>query len=195
MASPSVRVATPRDLRFVLHLARRETDAVGFLPREAVESYLDAGAVAIAMENDAPAGYLLVKDSLSSCPAIRPILQAAVCYDARRRCHGLELVALVERQALEAGRKIIQLKCREELQANLFWHAAGFQPIATQPAGRRRGGRVIVWAKQVLPITPADLILKKVERHRGPGGFYSSKPLELSPVTDISQVLPSDKAA
>lgn len=175
--SNGTRRATPADITFVRSLAKRHTDAVGFLPTAAVEWYLDAGGVSIAVDNGQPAGYLLCRDALASSTAIRPILQAAVCYDARRRRHGLALVDRLAADAQDAGRKVLQLKCREELEANAFWAAAGFTAVGWQDAGRRRAGRVLVWARQVAPLTPADLIHKTVERHRGPGGFYSSKPL------------------
>jgi N-acetylglutamate synthase-like GNAT family acetyltransferase len=177
-----VRRATLRDLRFLQHLGRKNCDAVGFLPTQALEHYTDAGGVCIVTENGDPAGMLVVKDHLSTSPAIRPVLQAAVCYDARRRHLGLQLVRQVEQDARTAGRRVLQLKCREELPANEFWTAAGFELIGHQDAGERRGGRVCVWAKLLSPLTASDLILKKVERHRGPGGFYSSRPLVIHPV-------------
>lgn len=178
---PAVRLATARDLPFMLTLAKRWTDAVGFLPREAVDWYVSAGSVRICVENGDSAGYLLTRDHLASSPAIRPILQAAVCLDAQRRYHGLRLVDSVIRDARSAGRKILQLKCREAIEANQFWRAAGFELVGHQDAGGRRGGRICVWSYLVSPISAADLILKTVERHRGPGGFFSSKPLVITP--------------
>ena len=97
-ASPSesvVVVATPADLAYVVELQKRNGEAVGFIPRAALSEKIDRGQIHLTTENGEPAGYL--HHGSLAVPEVR-IFQAAVQYDARRRHHGLALLAdLVDR--------------------------------------------------------------------------------------------------
>lgn len=145
--SATIRIATAADLTFVLHLQRKFSNQVGFLPTPAVEQYLAKTAITIATENGEPAGYLLGNHALSWQPLLRPITQAAVCFDAQRRRHGLQLIHTVEADAIAAGQLGLQANCREDLDANAFWRAAGFVAICRLKPDNARGRPVIVWRK------------------------------------------------
>jgi ribosomal protein S18 acetylase RimI-like enzyme len=177
-----VRPATARDLAFVTSLAKRFTDAVGFIPRAGVLEHLDRGNVTIALENGDPAGYLL-GDRSREAPAVHRISQAAVAFDAQRRHHGLQLVDELVKRLLLTDRPpaLLSLWCREELEANEFWRAAGFELIGRRDAGGRRGGRQILWSRELRPVTPADYLLKPIGRVRGPGGFFTKRPSIIIP--------------
>jgi N-acetylglutamate synthase-like GNAT family acetyltransferase len=146
-----IRLATARDLAYVLHLQRRFSNELGFLPTPAIEWYLDNRRVRLAIENGQPAGYTLGRSSLRWNRQITPITQAAIDFDAQRRMAGLDLVGHVENEARQAGQSALQAMCREDLDARHFWLAAGFEQIATfQPATSR--GRAIICFRKSLQV-------------------------------------------
>lgn len=145
LTDATLRVATLADLSFVTSLARKHTEAVGFLPRPAVEWYIANSRVIIATENADNAGYLLGRSHFRWQPLLRPITQAAICFDAQRRHLGLSLVSHVADQARSAGQIGVQCCCADGLDANLFWAAAGFQQICTLSRANARDRQIHVW--------------------------------------------------
>src|SRR5207245_1466818 len=106
-------------------LQRRHTNELGHLPTAALAWHLENSTVLLALQNDDAAGYLLGRSHLRAQPWVRPITQAAIRYDARRRHHGLALVEVLARDAWKAGQSILQCWCAADLEANQFWLAAG----------------------------------------------------------------------
>lgn len=149
-----IRIATAADRAFVDHLQRKFARCVGFLPRPAIEWYLDQQYVTLAQENDEPAGYLLGRKLLHWQPLLRPITQACVAMDAQRRHHGLALLATVEAEARAAGQIGIQACCATGLEANDFWRAAGFKPIVHMTPSNVRGREIICWRKPLVSRVP-----------------------------------------
>jgi len=128
-------------VRYALDLHRKNSECLGFLPQQRVEEYDERGQLWLAYENDDPAGYLLFGHGH---PTLR-IYQACVQYDARRREHGLGLVARLIRHATAKGYEAIALRCRENLDANAFWREAGFTLCGQVLGGRRRGRMLNRW--------------------------------------------------
>lgn len=135
--------ATPADLAYVVALQKRNGEALGFIPRAALSEKIDLGQIYLATENDDPAGYL--HHGSLAVPEVR-IFQAAIQYDARRRHHGLALVADLVARASDAGARGVSLRCLDFLDANDFWRAAGFRRIATERGAR---GALNVWAARL----------------------------------------------
>jgi hypothetical protein len=153
-AATSIATATAQDKTFVRSLAKKFSNAVGFIPDAALDWYLDASCVNLAVENGEPAGYLLGRDQLRWNFAIRPIFQAAICFDAQRRHIGLALVDAREDAAREAGQVALQANCREGLDANHFWQQAGFVEICRMKPDTARAKEVICWRKLLAPFEP-----------------------------------------
>lgn len=152
----AIKTASLADLQFVEDLQRKHSNAIGFIPRQATEWYLEAGRVQLALENDEPAGMLLGREKLRWNIALRPITQAAIDFSAQRRHHGLGLVERIALDAKEAGQLAIQACCREGLEANDFWRAADFEEICRLDPSNARGKHIIVWRRKVQPnFTPA----------------------------------------
>jgi N-acetylglutamate synthase-like GNAT family acetyltransferase len=163
-----IRIAKPNDLEFILDLAKKHTNQIGFIPRQATETYLAWRQIAIAMENDQPAGYLLHKHNVGDLPGVTAIHQAAICYDLRRRHLGMELVAHVRMRAALAGNAMLQLWCRGDIEANEFWRAAGFEAMGLRDGGTGRDIPHILWRIPVA--THARLDAPISQRRRGRAG-------------------------
>lgn len=146
--------ATLADLRFVDNLQKRFGRSLGFLPRAAIEGHIELGNVTLARENDDHAGYLLVRPVLSWRPELASIVQAAVCMDAQRRQHGLALLLQVESEARSRGQVGLQANCAIGVEANEFWRAAGFKPIAHLTPNTKSGRHVICWRKPLVRSLP-----------------------------------------
>lgn len=154
-----IRIATNHDHLYIDALAKKFSNAVGFIPNAALEKYIELGGVQIGLENGEPAGYILSRGYLRWCIAMRPITQAAVQFDAQRRHVGLELVARAEAHAREAGQIAIQACCREGLAANDFWKAAGFREICQLNPRAARKKQIIVWRKPLSNHIPPWFVL------------------------------------
>lgn len=161
-------MATAADLSFVLDLARKHAEQVGFIPAQGMANYVDRHAIDLAMENQDPAGYLLAKHKCPDLPGVTQIHQAAVCYDARRRAIGLELVKSTRRRSAAAGNGLMQLWCRGDLEANAFWLAAGFTPTGLRAGGTARNVPHVLWRMQIK--RGADLDAPCSTRRRGRAG-------------------------
>jgi N-acetylglutamate synthase-like GNAT family acetyltransferase len=138
-AEPIVRLATTADLSFILHLQRRFTNEVGFLPTAALEDWIDRRAVVLVEENAEPAGYAVVRPRVNSARWCRPVSQIAVAMDARRRHLGFALLAHVARHAQADLLEAIQCWTATDLEAVDFFKTAGFSIVATRsPQNVRR---------------------------------------------------------
>lgn len=158
MQIPSiVRIATLRDRSYVTSLAKKFSAEVGFLPHEAIRKRIEQAAVRIVEENGAPAGFMVTANQLSDARHIRPIFQAAVQMDAQRRHLGLRLLATLAADAYAGRQQFLQCWCREGLEANEFWQAAGFVKIATRCTQATRKLPSILWRKPLLITTPEQI--------------------------------------
>lgn len=149
-----IRIATTYDKAFVDDLAIQFSNALGFIPNQALDWYLSAGCVRLGLENGEPAGYILSREYLRWNRAMRPITQAAVCMDAQRRHLGLAILSDLEDHARSAGQIATQACCREGLESNAFWEAAGYQLICKLDPQSARARHVNVWRKQITPYRP-----------------------------------------
>lgn len=147
-------IGTVADLAFVDDLQKKFANALGFLPKIALESCLENGHIRLATQNDDNAGYVLSRPKLRWCPSMRSITQAAVCMDAQRRSLGLALLNRIEAESRAAGQIAIQACCAVGLESNEFWHAAGFQPIVHMTPTNVRGREIICWRKLLTKKAP-----------------------------------------
>lgn len=179
----STRTATSKDLRFVVHLQRKFTDAVGFIPIQGIKNALLNRRIIIADENDDAAGYMLVRPQLSYAPGIRLIVQAAVAMDAQRRRHGLALLHRLASHARDDGMQMIQATVAEDLDSNAFFAAAGFIPVFRREDAVARERTKVIWRKPLELLDRASLMVPPTVAERddgrtlyhGPGGKFISK--------------------
>lgn len=173
-----VRLAKPQDLNFVLDLTKKNSNALGFIPREAVEWYIANHLVNLVDENGDAAGFILAKHRQPDAPGMTSIHQACICYDARRRSAGLALVNRVKAIGAAQCNGLMQLWCRGELDANEFWKAAGFEAVGLRAGGARRGIPHILWRHALM--RGANLAAPPSTRRRTRAGIPVMKPAEIT---------------
>lgn len=141
--TPDLRVATDAHVPYIQKLQDANRDALGFLSPVALTEYVQHRHVELAYENGDPAAYLLfgTHGSTTRSPRVDNvrIVQACVQYDARRVMHASSLVATLVERSTAAGLETITCWCADDLEANDFWAAAGFEHVASR--NRRRHAR------------------------------------------------------
>jgi len=139
-------------VRYAVDLAKKNSDAVSFIPTPRLEEYQRRGQILFARENGDLSGFLVFG---AGYPTLK-VYQACVQYDARRRKSGLEMIDRLKEIARREGRDI-SLWCAQDLEANEFWNAAGFNLIGERQGGVRRGRKHNAWFFPVLPsLLPTD---------------------------------------
>lgn len=99
--------------------------------------------------NDEEAGFLLLRETPCQQPGAHSIVQAAVRFDCQRESVGLSLVEAAERICRQKNGLMLQAACREDLESNLFWRAAGFSLVAFRKGGKARAKRILLWRKSL----------------------------------------------
>lgn len=159
-------IAEASDLPFIVDLAQKHCDAVGFLSRSAMAAYLERRRVTVARENGERCGFFLIGAESSQ---IR-IFQACVDFDAQGLGHGLDLLGGIVRHAAATGAGKISLHCRDGLDSNGFWTACGFQSRGLILGGGARRKIVHAWELRIIdairnPALPyARLLLSAINR-------------------------------
>lgn len=147
-------VGQPSHKKMVMDLQKKFSNQLGFLPGKAIEFYLEAGHVGIALDNGEPCGYVLGRPRFRYEHSMRPITQAAVFLDAQRRHHGIALIEGVCRRAIAAGQLVVQCSCVEDIEAVDFWLAAGFYPTHMHTPDNARKRKIIVFRRALTETVP-----------------------------------------
>jgi ribosomal protein S18 acetylase RimI-like enzyme len=129
--------------KYAEHLHRHNSESLGFIPRSRLEEYESEGRILLCHENDDPCGFLIYG---SNWPLLN-IYQACIDYDVRRKHHGERLVAEIEEHAL-SNHSGVYLRCRENLEANIFWKALGYTIEKVDQGGLRRNKDINIWVKR-----------------------------------------------
>lgn len=134
---------------FICGLMRHDTDALGFIPKPAIqERWIHQGNYIIQTNRfGAPVGYLLhgpVNDQRTMY-----VNQACIEMSKRNRGFGQAAVKTLVERAVKAGATTILLRCARDLNAVEFWISCGFDPIAVTPGGARRQRMIIQFEKRL----------------------------------------------
>src|SRR3990167_6781838 len=134
-----VRNATYKDSLFIDKLQKENSYAVGFIQKTIWDKYVFGGErnffVIMCEKNNDPAGYTLVTPGRTSGDFVR-IQHIAVRDDARRLHYGQALIDVIQIFCKEHERLGARLRCRIDLQSNLFWQSLGFDKYYVWKKGR-----------------------------------------------------------
>lgn len=141
-----VKTARPADLRFILQMQRAESNALGFVPRARLEWEIARSRVLVAYEGRMKLGYTYMGSTASG---VLPIYQCVTEAGVRRRAIGQAFIAACQQVASSGGAWGLECHCREELEANAFWQAMGFQCTYTRPGGAGRGRMLHTYERSI----------------------------------------------
>jgi GNAT superfamily N-acetyltransferase len=168
----TVRPAVAEDLPFIDQLQKMHTFMVGFLHRKAMEQKIESGQVLVAEQvasckllvasEDAaggqpatnnqqpatPVGYCIAQDQYSGRDDVGIIYQLNVMPLRQRHLIGASLIkAVFERAAY--GCRLFSCWCAQDIQANWFWEAIGFVPLAFRTGSASKQRIHIFWQRRV----------------------------------------------
>jgi ribosomal protein S18 acetylase RimI-like enzyme len=172
----AIRLATMDDFNAIDALQKKYNRALSFFPQEQFEGYIKKDGIRVAVqgqgargEGQGNAGATRDADSsLAPCPSpLAPILGYVVSVDrykhrdelgvifqlcvapgAHRKLVGAALVREVfEKSAY--GTRLYCLWCAQDLDANHFWEAMGFVPLAFRAGSEKKKRLHIFWEKRI----------------------------------------------
>jgi hypothetical protein len=171
----TVRPGRIDDLPFIDALQRAQTKQVGWMPTKQIEQKLASGQVLIAEEEDSPqrhggteagsnlerasvspclrgekspVGYVIASDRYFKRDDVGIVYQLNVVPGKRRSLVGATLLkAQFERSAY--GCRLYCCWCAQDIEANRFWEAMGFVPLAFRAGSRGRGRVHIFWQRRI----------------------------------------------
>lgn len=160
-ANSTVRRATPADLPGVLSLARRETETIGFLTRQALREYVGRGGLLVVHDvagwmtgsGGRVVGFAVWRLSHgrrqihAALPTGRhaKLIQVCVHPAFRGRGVGRSLVSAVVRAARRRRCEFVSLWCADDLRSNGFYDHLGFRRRGSREGGARRSRVHNLW--------------------------------------------------
>jgi len=134
-----VRTSKIEDMSFVDKLQKENSQAVGFIQKTVWTDYVYGGkrnfVVFICEKNNDMVGYILLTPGRGGMSYAK-IQQIAVRNDARRLDYGTALIDCVRKFCYKFGRIGVSLRCRKDLESNLFWKALGFELYGVWEKGK-----------------------------------------------------------
>jgi hypothetical protein len=171
----TVRPGTMEDLAFIDQLQKKHTKQVGFMQTKALEGKIKAGHVLVAEERkvdsrelivdsapgaqslstihhqlstSSPVGYLIGNDQYFKHDDVGVIYQINIAEGKQRSLVGAMLLkAQFERSAY--GCKLYCCWCAQDIEANRFWEACGFVPLAFRAGSEKKQRIHIFWCKRI----------------------------------------------
>ncbi len=128
------------DLNPVDELMKRNSRTLGFLPSEALKSYLRKGCVLGAKTDDGNlVGYLLYGDRTNYFR----ITHLCVLQEYQGQGIARQLVDDLRKSA--TTQKAIKLNCRRDFSADKMWPKLGFVALGEKPSRSRAGNILTIW--------------------------------------------------
>src|SRR4051812_19382680 len=160
----TVRPGTMDDLPFIDALQKKHTKQVGFMPTTALVGKIRLGHVIVAwasrpcsaesdmgetpMPHEERVGYLIGNDQYFKRDDVGCIFQTNVAPGHQRSFVGAMLLkAQFERSAY--GCKLYCCWCAQDIEANRFWEAMGFVPLAFRAGSEKKQRVHIFWQKRI----------------------------------------------
>lgn len=152
-----IDMLTEADLPAVDALMKRNSATLGFLPGEALRSFLGSGTVLGAKTEDGVlGGYLLY------APHRRHIRIVHLCVDASLRRQRLAQRLFEELKRSVTTQHEIRLSCRRDFQARHLWRSLDFTAIGEKPGRSAKGTILTIWEYRLRAPDQTDIFDAKV---------------------------------
>jgi hypothetical protein len=173
-----IRPASLDDLPFIDALQKMHTHMVGWFPHQQMAAYVNGGHVLIAetfrdeetkrqgdkVESDCSAtsslrdsvspslpisiGYCIAKDKYNGRDDVGIVYQLNVMPARQKHLAGAMLIQATFARAAY-GCRLFSCWCAQDIQANYFWEALGFFPLAFRTGSRGKQRTHIFWQRRV----------------------------------------------
>jgi hypothetical protein len=144
----SIRAGTIDDIPFMDELQKMHSKQVGWMPTKQFEGKIKAGDVLIAESNGEPVGYCIGHDQYFKRDDVGIIYQMNVMPGKQRGLIGASLLkAQFERSAW--GCRLYCCWCAQDIEANRFWEAMGFVPLAYRAGSEKKARVHIFWQRRI----------------------------------------------
>lgn len=144
-----IRPGLSSDLAWVDQMQRVHAGKLGFLWAKALQKRLDDGTIRVAVdEQGTQFGFVMWGEGYSGRDDVSICFQLAVAPAHHRRLIGASLVAAWI-EALPFGMRLAVCWCAQDLPANNFWEAVGFQAMAWRTGSRTKQRPHIWWCRRV----------------------------------------------
>jgi hypothetical protein len=165
-ADVAVREATVADIPFIDELQKKHSRMVGFKQTKAIEGKINAGQVLVARASrpcvadagedtgetpvlrEERVGYVIGQDQYFKRDDVGIIYQLNVAQGKQRGFVGATLLrAMFDRAAY--GCRLFCCWCAQDIEANRFWEAMGFVPLAYRAGSEKKSRVHIFWQKRI----------------------------------------------
>ena len=136
-------------LLFCYSASKLDANSIGWLPKQAYDNRHERGELLTLYNNDDLVGFVLM--SRPSPYGELRCLQIWVRRDARMMIHGRALIDELDTIAEQRHCWLLRLWCAEDLAANLFWEALGFQKRGWRWGPAKTPRRHNLWTRRVSP--------------------------------------------
>jgi ribosomal protein S18 acetylase RimI-like enzyme len=131
-----------------LHATRSDTNAIGFLPVSAFDARAATDEVTTVYRNGDLVGWAMAVHSRHT--GVMRIYQIWVRPDARILEHGRALIDAISMKAVALRCFAMRAWVAEDLPANLFWQALGFQRMGWRWGRGEKPRKHILWHVPIL---------------------------------------------
>jgi GNAT superfamily N-acetyltransferase len=155
----TIEQLSPADLGAVDELMRRYGQTLGFLPRGALQSYLEAkkgGVLGAKIQTGQLVGYLLY----TANPNYFRITH--LCVLEGYRGQGIAKWLVNDLKEAADTQKAIKLNCRRDFPANNLWPKLGFVALGEKPSRSRNGHSLVIWQLTLAPADQLELFQAKI---------------------------------
>ncbi len=145
MDGDSVRLAKIEDVKYIISLANKESNSVGFIPKMAYEAAITGiktgkrwsnvcnDMLWVCENNNDLVGFVLASfGNFRSDSQRGKIAQICIQEDARKIQRGKYLLDAVLFHAIKIGCLNFGCGCADDLESNIFWQAMGWELVGTR---------------------------------------------------------------
>ncbi len=144
----TTRRATLADIPFIDGLQKQYNKNLGFLQTKALEGKIALDQVLVAENTGERLGYIIAQDRYFKRDELGMICQLVIAPGKQRGFIGAALLkAQFDRSAY--GCRLYCCWCAQDLEANHFWEAMGFVPLAYRNGSEKKARVHIFWQKKI----------------------------------------------
>ena len=138
--TPPVVTLTTADFEAVEYLRAKNTNTLGFLPKNAILEFLEAGRYLGVRDKGDLIAYLLFALAIHHIRVIHLCIEE----EARERGYARDLINHLKELARQQDVGLIKLNCRRDYDAHRMWNKLGFVAVDEKPA-KTPGEVLTVW--------------------------------------------------